>query len=39
MAYFNHAFSKAFLAKTHEQTNTQTSVDLSLVGEFAVLAL
>ena len=38
MAYFNHAFSKAFLAKTHEQTNTQTSVDLSLVGEFAVLA-
>lgn len=38
MAYFNHAFSKAFLAKTHEQTNTQTSVDLSVVGEFAVLA-
>lgn len=38
MAYFNHAFSKAFLAKTHEQTNTQTSADLSVVGEFAVLA-
>ena len=38
MAYFNHAFSKAFLAKTHEQTNTQTSADLSVVGEFAILA-
>jgi hypothetical protein len=38
MAYFNHAFSKAFLAKTHEQTNTQTSVDLTAVGEFAILA-
>ena len=38
MAYFNHAFSKAFLAKTHEQTNTQTSANLSVVGEFAVLA-
>jgi|TARA_A100001518_G_C1226628_1_gene76719 hypothetical protein len=38
MSYFNHAFSKAFLAKTHEQTNTQTSADLSVVGEFAILA-
>ena len=38
MSYFNHAFGKAFLAKTHEQTNTQNSVNLTTVGEFAVLA-
>ena len=38
MSYFNHAFGKAFLAKTHEQTNTQNSSNLTTVGEFAVLA-
>jgi hypothetical protein len=38
MAYFNHAFSKAFYAKTQNQTTTETTADLGtggLLGEFA----
>ena len=37
MAYFNHAFSKAFLVKDHNQTTTETSVNLNTVGEFAII--
>ncbi len=40
MAYFNHAFSKAFYAKTHNQTTTETSADLGgggALGEFAII--
>jgi hypothetical protein len=39
MAYFNHAFSKAFYAKTHNQTTTETTADLGgggALGEFAI---
>ncbi len=38
MAYFNHAFSKAFYAKTQNQTTTETTADLGgggTLGEFA----
>lgn len=40
MAYFNHAFGKAFYAKTFNQTNTETSADLGgggALGEFAFI--
>lgn len=39
MAYFNHAFAKAFYAKTHNQTTTETTADLGgggALGEFAI---
>ncbi len=41
MAYFNHAFAKAFYAKTHNQTTTETTADLggttgADLGEFAI---
>jgi hypothetical protein len=39
MAYFNHAFSKAFYVKTHNQTTTETTADLGgggALGEFAI---
>tara|TARA_R110000737_G_scaffold57116_1_gene82201 strand:- start:2200 stop:3609 length:1410 start_codon:yes stop_codon:yes gene_type:complete len=39
MAYFNHAFSKAFYAKTQNQTTTETTADLGgggALGEFAI---
>ena len=38
MAYFNHAFTKAFYAKTQNQTTTETTADLGgggALGEFA----
>ena len=38
MAYFNHAFSKAFYAATQNQTTTETTADLGgggALGEFA----
>ena len=37
MAYFNHAFGKAFYGATLNTTTTETSVDLTAVGEFAFL--
>ena len=40
MAYFNHAFSKAFYVKTHNQTTTETTADLGgggALGEFAIV--
>lgn len=40
MAYFNHAFGKAFYAKTWNQTTTETSADLGgggALGEFAFI--
>ena len=40
MGYFNHAFEKAFYAKTHNQTNTESSADLGgggALGEFAII--
>jgi len=37
MAYFNHAFGKAFYANTLNVNNTKSSVDLTLVGDFAFL--
>jgi len=41
MAYFNHAFAKAFYAATHNQTTTETTADLggaagTDLGEFAI---